>query len=124
MAVIFGWPGDYHEPGRNPLKMFPKSWLTDVTVLRGGGRDAKGNPLPVVELAVTRCLVAPRATADPVDRSDVTDGKAVLYRGPGFTFLSTDRIRIADGDRMAGVWSVDGRPGEWPHGSEVGLVRA
>lgn len=124
MVVVFGFPGDYHEPGRNPLKMFPKSWLTDVTVLRGGGRDAKGNPLPVTELHVTACLIGPRATSDPVDRSDLVDSKAVLYRAPGFTFLSTDRIRVPHGKRMAGEWSVEGRPGEWPFGSEVGLVRA
>jgi hypothetical protein len=104
--------------------MFPKSWLVDVIVLRGGGRDAKGNPLPVVELPVTKCLIGPRATAEPVDRSEVTDGKAVLYRGPGFTFYSTDRIRIPAGALMAGDWSVEGRPAEWPYGSEVGLVRA
>ena len=124
MAAVFSYPGDYHAPGVNPLRKMPKSWLTDVTVLRGGGRDAKGNPLPVVEIPLTGCLIGPRATADPIDRSDVTDSKAVLYRGPGFTFYSTDRIRIATGKRMAGEWSVDGRPGEWPFGSEVGLVRA
>lgn len=120
---VLGLPGDYHAPG-SFMRRFPKSWLTSVTVLRGGGRDAKGNPLPTQEITVTRCLIAPRSTADPVDRSDVVDGKAVLYRGPGFTFMSTDRIRVADGLRMAGVWSVDGRPSEWPYGSEVGLVRA
>ncbi|MBD1541024.1 hypothetical protein G9E11_01885 [Arthrobacter sp. IA7] len=124
MGVAFAYPGDYHAPGMSPLRGFPKSWLTDVTVLRGGGRDPKGNPLPPVELTVTGCLIGARATSDPVDRSDVVDGKAVLYRGPGFRFLSTDRIRVPDGARMAGEWSVDGRPGEWPFGSEVGLVRA
>jgi len=122
--AVFAYPGDYHAPGRNPLKMFPKSWLTDVTVLRGGGRDAKGNPLPTVEIQLSGCLIGARATADPIDRSDVTDSKAVLYRGPGFTFMPSDRIRIATGQRMAGEWSVDGRPSEWPFGSEVGLVRA
>jgi hypothetical protein len=123
MAIVFGLPGDYHEPTRLSGSL-PSSWLTSVTVLRGGGRDAKGNPLPTQEITVTRCLVGPRSTADPVDRSDVTDGKAILYRGPGFTFMSTDRIVVPDGARMAGVWSVDGRPAEWPYGSEVGLVRA
>jgi hypothetical protein len=123
MTVAFAYPGDYHAP-KSPLRGIPKSWLVDVTVLRGGGRDAKGNPLPTIELAVTKCLIAPRATADPVDRSDVVDNTAVLYRGPGFTFMSTDRIRVPAGARMAGVWAVEGRPGEWPFGSEVGLVRA
>lgn len=106
------------------VSRFPKSWRTNVIALRGGGRDAQGNPMPVVEIPVTDCIVGPRATADPLDRSDVVDGKAVLYRDPdpGFTFLPTDRVRVPVGARMAGDWSVDGRPGEWPMGVEVGLV--
>jgi hypothetical protein len=124
MGMAYSLPGDYHAPGMSILTRFPKSWLTSVTVLRGGGKDAKGNPLPTQEIELTKCLVAPRATADPVDRSDVVASTAVLYRGPGFTFLPADRIRVPLGSRMAGMWSVDGRPGEWPYGSEVGLVRA
>jgi hypothetical protein len=108
------------------VSRYPKSWLTDVVVLRGGGRDAKGNPLPTSEIVVTGCLVGARATAEPLDRSDVVDSKAVLYRDPDpdFTFLPADRVRVPQGQRMAGTWSVDGRPGEWPLGVEVGLVRA
>jgi hypothetical protein len=124
MVFAFAFPGDYHAPGLSPLRMVPKSWLTNVIVLRNGGRDAKGNPRPAVEIPVSKCLIGARSTADPVDQSDGIDGKAVLYRGPGFRFLSTDRIRVPDGALMAGEWSVDGRPGEWPFGSEVGLVRA
>ncbi|WP_284763389.1 hypothetical protein [Arthrobacter sp. efr-133-R2A-63] len=104
------------------VSMFPKPWRTDVVVLRGGGRDAKGNPLPAQEIPVTDCIVGSRATAEPLDRSDVVDSKAVLYRDPGFTFLPADRVRVPEGARMAGTWSVEGRPGEWPFGSEVGLV--
>ena len=106
------------------IARFPKSWRTDVIVVRSGGRDAKGNPLPSFEIPVPDCIVAPRATSDPVDRSDVVDGKAVLYRDLGFTFRSTDGIRIPEGALMAGTWAVDGSPGEWPFGTEVGLVRA
>lgn len=109
---------------RPMAERFPPEWITDVTVLRGGGRDSKGNPLPVVELLATDCIIVPRSTSDPVDRSDVVDGKAVLYRDPGFTFLPTDRVRVPTGGLMAGDWSIDGRPGEWPFGVEVGLVRA
>lgn len=124
MGVAYSFPGDYHAPGKSLVKRFPKSWLTSVTVLRGGGKDAKGNPLPVTEIVVSGCLLAPRATADPLDRSDVVSSTAVLYRDPGFTFMPNDRIRVPVGSRMTGLWSVDGRPGEWPHGSEVGLVAA
>lgn len=107
----------------NILGRFPKSWKTDVVVVRSGGRDAKGNPLPTQEIPVAGCLIGLRSTADPVDRSDLVTSTAVLYH-EGFVFLSTDRIRVPVGARMAGEWSVDGRPGEWPHGVEVGLVRA
>lgn len=69
------------------------------------------------------CLIAPRSTVDPVDRSDVIDGKSVLYHEE-FLFLPTDRIEVPVGARMAGTWAVDGRPSEWPFGIEVGLVRA
>lgn len=102
--------------------MFPRHWLVDVTVLRGGSKDPKGNPLPPVEIPVTDCIIGPRATSDPVDHSDVVSSTAVLYRDPGFTFLPADRIRIPDGARMAGTWMIEGRPGEWPHGWEIGLV--
>jgi hypothetical protein len=112
----------YELPRRSLVKRFPKSWRTDVVVIRGGGRDAKGNPLPSQEIPVRDCLIAPRATAEPLDRSDVTSSTAVLYRDPGFTFLPADRVRVPAGARMAGVWAVDGRPGEWPDGVEVGLV--
>lgn len=104
------------------VSMFPREWLVDVVVLRTAGKDPKGNPLPVTEIPVTDCIIGPRATSDPVDRSEVVSSTAMLYRDPGFVFLPADRIRVPTGARMAGDWMVDGRPGEWPHGSEVGLV--
>lgn len=123
MGIVLGFPA-YVLPGKSLVKRFPKSWRTDVTVIRGGGRDAKGNPLPPVEIPVRDCLIGSRATADPLDRSEVVNSTAVLYRDPGFTFLPSDRIRVPEGARMAGLWAVDGRPGEWPQGVEVGLVMA
>lgn len=101
-----------------------EAWRTDVVVLRGGGRDSKGNPLPVVEIPATDCFVGPRAASEPLDRSNGTDGKAVLLREPGVKFMHTDRIRVPEPHLMAGEWSVDGRPGEWPKGVEIALVRA
>lgn len=92
-------------------------------MLRGGGKDPKGNPLPVVEIPVTeKCAYAPRATEDPVDRSEVTSATGVFYCDPGFSFLPADRIRIPAGSRGAGTWMVDGRPKDWPYGWEIGLV--
>ena len=107
------------------LDAFPLSWRTDVTVLRGGGRDAKGNPQPVTEIPVEGCLFADKTTAEQMSFSDVVDADAAIYRDPdvGFRFESTDRIRIPDGARGAGEWSVSGRVQEWPYGVVVPLKR-
>jgi hypothetical protein len=108
------------------VSSFPRPWLTNVTVLRGGGRDPKGNPLPVTEIPVADCIIAARATSEPTDRADLIASTAVLYRDPdpSFSFLPKDRVRVPAGALMAGEWSVDGLPGEWPLGVEVGLVRS
>lgn len=104
------------------MRVIPGSWRTDVVVVRSGGRDKRGIPLPSEEFHRPGVLVAPRATSDPVDRSDVTSSTAVLYdTDVSFRYLSTDRVRVPDGARMAGEWMVDGRPGEWPAGTELGL---
>ena len=103
---------------------FPAEWLCDVVVLRGGGRDSRGNPAPVTEVPVTDCLVGARATMDPLSRGDLTTADAVLYRdlGDGVTFLPTDRVRVPEGTWLsAGVWAVDGEPKAWPLGWEVPL---
>lgn len=105
----------------NIVSRFPAFWRVDVTVIRGGGRDDRGDPLPVVELPVAGCLVGPRSTSEPVDRADLVDASAVLYRDPqpSFVFLSTDRVRTPDGVE----WMVDGDPKVWPMGVEVPLRR-
>lgn len=101
---------------------FPAEWLATVTLIRGGGRDARGNPLPSTELELEGCLLAARSTSEPVDRSDLTEAKGVLYRRRTFTFLSTDRVRVPQGSLLsAGVWAVDGEPSTWPAGVEVPL---
>ena len=108
------------------VKSFPKDWLTDVIVLRGGGRDPRGNPQPPTEIPVDGCLFADKTTAEQMGFSDVVDADAAIYRDPdvGFRFESTDRIRIPDGSRGAGVWSVSGRVQEWPLGVMVPLRKA
>lgn len=96
---------------------------TTVVVLRGGGRDNRGNPKPVERLTVTECLPAARATEDPVDRGDLTQSAGVLYRRRlDFDFLDTDKVEIPEGTWLsAGVWAVDGDPKRWPSGWEVPL---
>lgn len=108
------------------VNSLPADWLTDVIVLRGGGRDAKGNPQPPTEIPVDGCLFADKTTAEQMGFSDVVDADAAIYRDPdaGFRFESTDRVRIPDGARGAGVWSVSGRVQEWPLGVVVPLRKA
>ncbi|WP_054820434.1 hypothetical protein [Arthrobacter sp. JCM 19049] len=93
----------------------------DVVVLRGGGRDEMNRPKPVTEIPVKDCLIAPRATAEPLDWSDLTSDDHVLYRDPdrNFSFQSTDQIRTPDGV----LWSVTGSPKVWPLGVEVPLKK-
>ena len=102
------------------VRMFPEDWLTDVVVLRGGGRDPRGNPLPVEEIPVSDCLIGPRATSEG-EQFMVTSTDMALYRDPDpeFSFRSSDRIRVPEGQRMAGEWAVDGRPLEYPLGVHV-----
>lgn len=104
---------------------FPADWYTEVVRIRSTGTDARGNPAPVQRAAVSDCMIAPRATTDPVDWSDVLDNTAVLYR-QSFdpVFESGDLVEVPAGQRMAGTWRVAGRPGQWPLGLEVPLERA
>lgn len=102
------------------LARFPSSWKTDVTVLRGGGRDPFGNPLPTEEIPVTGCLAAARSTAEPLDRTDLTEARGVLYHDD-FEFQPTDRIRFPETATLRGTWAVAGEPSRWPMGIEVPL---
>lgn len=101
--------------------MFPDDWRTDVIVLRGGGTDRRGNPLPIEEIHVSDCMIGPRNTAEVEGFSLVSSTEMALYRDPDpdFRFHGTDRIRIPDGAAMAGEWAVDGRPLEYPLGVKV-----
>ena len=99
-----------------PIERLPDSWKTTATLIRGGGRDPRGNPLPTTEEPVQGGIFAPRSTAEPVDRSDLTDATAVLYMPPGATAKSTDRVRVS-----GRTWAVDGEISVWPLGVEVPL---
>jgi len=100
---------------------FPKSWRTDVTVLRVAGRDPKGNPLPASEIQVPDCLIGPRSTNEPVTGVSLSSSDMSIYRDPDptFQFQAADRIVVPTGALNAGVWSVDGRPMEFPLGTET-----
>lgn len=103
------------------VSRFPAHWRTSVTVLRAGGRDPKGNPLPAVEIPLADCLIGPRSTGEPVPGSSLTASDMSLYRDPdpAFTFQPADRIIVPEGALNAGEWSVDGRSKEFPLGVET-----
>lgn len=105
------------------LGRFSKIKLTDITVLRGGGRDEWNNITPAVEIPVKDCIIGGSSSNEDTPRSELVDSTANLYCNPGFTFLSTDRIRVPDGALMAGEYSVEGVPHEWQHGVHVALRR-
>lgn len=110
----------------SPLDFVPEDWKTDIIVLRGGGRDSRGNPITPEEIPRKKVLIAPRTTDEPQDWSEVTQGTMGLFdqdRGDGFHYKTTDIIRVPEGARMAGDWAIAGRPGEWPLGVEVPLVK-
>ena len=100
---------------------FPASWRTSVTVLRGGGRDDRGDPLPVTELPVETCIVGPRSSGEPMERGDVVSFELSIYRDPdpSFRFLSTDRIVVPDTALNPGTYEVEGKPREFPLGVEI-----
>ncbi len=105
------------------LGRFSKIKLTDITVLRGGGRDEWNNITPAVEIPVKDCLIGGSTSNEDTPRSELVDSTANLYRDPGFKFLSTDRIVVPEGAPMAGEYSVEGVPNEWQHGVYVPLRR-
>jgi hypothetical protein len=107
----------------SPIAALPDAWKTDITVLRGGGRDEWNNVLPVEEIPVTDCVVGGSSSNENVPRSELADSTANLYRGPGFRFYSDDRIKVPEGALMAGEYSVEGVPHEWPMGTHVALRR-
>jgi len=114
----FGWMD------RLPISLFEQDYTT-VTVVRGGSRDEWGKPTPVQRIEVEGCILMPRAAQveNQTQWSDAVGNQMLMYQ-QGFRFLSTDRIEIPEGSRMAGAWEILGRPAEWPGGSEILLQRS
>lgn len=110
----------------DPLGFMPDWWKVDVTVESGGGRDSRGNPKPVDTRLWEQVLIAGRETFDPMDASDVSDDRAVLYGdhfADGFRPSPTAAIVVPKGQRFEGRWTVSGMPVDWPYGWEIRLER-
>lgn len=102
---------------------FPDAWKTAVTVTRGG-RDAKGNPVPGEDHVVRGCLIGWRSTDDPVDRSDLTEDRAVLYADDPLADIQDDDLfDVPVGPWPSGKFQTDGTIKPWPMGLEVPLRR-
>lgn len=107
----------------DPLAALPSHWKITVTIIRGGGLDDDGEPLRATETPLPGCLVAPATLEDPLDRSQLVSGEAVLYTPRGSDIRSTDRIRTPDDSIVPGLWAVNGAPVAWPLGVQVNLTR-
>jgi hypothetical protein len=108
-----------------PWLEFPET--ETLTIVRAGGKDKYGNPLPGTETTVTGCVVWPRSSTETENHSDtVIVGLAALFP-PGTDIKATDQVRRAGDDPKdtSKLYSVQGAPGVWDAdtGVEVALTR-
>ena len=90
-----------------------------VTVIRPGGRDTFGNPLPVTRHEIPGCLIAPRGSGEPGDFSNTVVTGAELFAPPGADLLAVDRV-VARGV----TYEVEGDVGDWgPGGKQAALTK-
>jgi len=90
-----------------------------VTVLRSGGWDRYGNPLPEQEHDLPGCAIAPGSSEDLTSTGgDAAGGGAgaiqvttvdwLIFAPPRADVRGEDRIRLPE--PWGGVWQVDGIP--------------
>lgn len=92
-----------------------------ATLLTGGGRDSRGNPLPVVETEIPGCLLSPDPKSEFDNLTEKSDTTATLYFKERITVPKNARIHTPNGAPITGTWAVDGDPVYWPLGVEVNL---
>lgn len=86
------------------------AWQVVVTIHRSGGRDARGNPLPSVDVPDVPALLKPSSTSDPTDWSEDAAAAADLLLPAGTQIASTDQVTVTTAGPLAGRWRVDGLP--------------
>lgn len=110
---------------RSPFDGLPESWKVPATVVRGGGRDEWGELQPEEQHERPGVLIGKGTTVEANAASSLVETTLTLYDpDPTFQYLPTDRIVVAEGNLNAGDWAVNGKPFQWPYGSEVPLERA
>ena len=92
-----------------------------AVLLSGGGRDSRGNPLPIVESDIPGCLLAPDPKSELDNLSEKSETTATLFFKQQITIPKNARIRTPEGSPIPGTWAVDGDPTYWPLGVEVNL---
>jgi len=92
-----------------------------AVLLSGGGRDDRGNPLPVIESEIPGCLLAPTPKSELDNLTENSDTTATLYFKQRITIPKNARIRTPEGSPIPGIFAVDGDPIYWPLGVEVNL---
>lgn len=81
-----------------------------VELIRTGGRDPRGNPLPSQPPVTIQAIVIPGDTSEPTDLDDSTVTKAELLVDGDLLVTSTDQFRFTLPAALAGMWGVDGDP--------------
>lgn len=101
-----------------------------VTVVRSGGRDEHGDPVPGTEHVIDKVVVAPRPGVEDDDKGETVIVGLQLFAPFEADILPTDRVRI-DLPAWAGTYDVVGDPGRWQSpfthrkpGMVVSLTRA
>lgn len=96
--------------------LFGGGWPVTVTIHRGGGRDARGNPKPTTDVPDVPAVITPKSTSDPSDWSEDPAAAATLHLPGGTQISSTDQVTVHD-TFLAGRWRIDGLP--TPEGPRV-----
>lgn len=84
-----------------------------VDVLRPGGSDPDGDPLPGQVLELAGVLLAPRGESSEDDaRGEQVTAGLTAYCPPDADVRATDRLRVRSGP-YRGAWDVVGEPAAW-----------
>ena len=106
------------------VSLLPPEWRVTVTVVRGGGVDRFGKPVPRSEHTVSNCLIGEATTEEVEAFSEVASLDAVLSAPVMADFRSTDAVNSPKSAwAPARKWRVSGHPRFTPLGTKVPLSK-